>query len=84
MRAADWTCIGLGVEAAVEWICVLALARRAHGKNAHSRLIPVVRHILNNGKAWPTIRAVNERILVASVGVIEEFSQAFITGGSVG
>src|SRR5437763_161652 len=76
VRTTNRTSIGLSMEAAVERIFVLALARRAQRKNAHGRLVPIVRHILNNGEAWTTIRAVNKRILVASVGRIKEFSQA--------
>ncbi len=74
MRATDLASVGLGMEAPIEWILVLRLAGRAHWEDAHGRLITIIRDILNDRKARTTIGAVDERIAVAPIPGIEEFT----------
>ena len=68
------TGIRLSMKAPVERIVVFCLAGRAHGKDAHSRLVTVVGYILDNRKAWATVCAVDERIAVAPISGIEELT----------
>ena len=59
--------VGLGVEPAVEWIIVFALAVRAHGKGRHGGQGPVVGDIADDGEARPAVGAVGKGIAVAAV-----------------
>jgi len=84
MGAADGTGVGLSVEAPVERVAVFGLAVRAHGKDAHCRLIAVVGHVQHDGEAWAAVSAVDERIAITSVGWGEEFAQAIVAGAGIG
>ena len=84
MRTTDRAGVRLGMKAPVEGVIVFCLACRAHRKDAHSRLVPIIRHILDNRKAGTTIGAVGERIAVAPVSGIEELTQTVVTGGGIG
>ena len=74
MRTTRRTGVRLGMKAPVERVIVFCLACRAHRKDAHSRLVPVIRHILDNRKAWATVGAVDKRIAIAPVQRVEELT----------
>ena len=76
--------IGLGVEAAVERIGILGSAFLAHGERRHGGGSTVVGQVIDDGEAWPTIRAVDKRVTVATVVRIEQLGHAVIAGGKLG
>src|SRR6266700_1905020 len=84
VRAAYRTGIGLSMETAIERIFVLASAGGAHGKDTHGRLVPIIGHILNDSEARATVGAVNEGIVIASVGGIKQLLQAILAGAGIG
>jgi hypothetical protein len=79
-RAGVW----LGVKAPVEWIVVFRLASWTHGKDLHGCLFTIIRDILYDREARATVGTVNERIVIAPVGRIEQFVQAVVTGRTIG
>ena len=74
MRTTDRAGVRLGMKAPVEGVIVFCLACRAHRKDAHSRLVPVIRHILDNRKTWATVGAIDKRIAIAPVRRVEELT----------
>jgi len=54
-----------------------------HGKRGHGSLSPIVRYVMNNGIPWPTIGAVDKRVKVSPVLLVEEFSEAIAAGRGV-
>ncbi len=70
-RPADRAGVRLGVEAAVERIVVLRLARGAHLEAGHRRGRPVVGDAAHDREPRAAVRAVDERIAVAAVGGVE-------------
>ena len=84
LRAAVPAGIGLGVEAAVEWIVVLGLAGGAHFEARHRGLRAVVGDAAGDGEARAAVGAIEKWIAVAAVGGIEQFAQAVGAGGGVG
>ena len=61
----------LGMEAAVGRIMILRGAIRAHGKFRQGSIRAVIRNILDDGKPWPAVRAIDERIPITAVVWIE-------------
>ena len=82
-RAADGTGVGLGVEAAVGGIFVLALAFRAHLEGIHRGRGAIVWDLPRYGEARATVGAVGERVSVAAVRGIQDLTQAVLAGGDV-
>ena len=82
--AAGGASVGLGVEAAVQRVPVLALAGRAHGEGGHGGLGPVVGDAVCDGEAGAAARAIGERVVVAPVGLVQDLAQAVFAGGEVG
>jgi hypothetical protein len=68
------------METSVHGIIIFAGTVITHGKNGHGGLGPVVRYVVNYGIPWPTIGAVDERVKVSPVLLVEEFSEAIATG----
>ena len=75
--------VGLGVEAAVGGIVVLALAFGAHLEAGHRGRGPVVRNRAGYGEAGTTVGAVGERVAVAAVRGVEDLPQALFAGGDI-
>jgi len=76
--------VGLGVEAAVEWVIVFGLAGGAHCECGHGGLWPVVGDAAGDGEAGAAVGAVEERVAVAAVTRIEKLAEAVGAGGGVG
>jgi len=72
------------VKAAVARVVVFLLAVRAHGKDAHGRVGPVVGNVGDDGKARAAVGAVDERIAIATIAGVEQLSQAVRADGDVG
>ena len=72
------------MEAAIERIGILGGALLAHGERRHGGGSAVVGQVVNNGEAWPTIRAVDKRVTVATVVRVEQLGHAVIAGGKLG
>ncbi|CNV26394.1 Uncharacterised protein [Salmonella enterica subsp. enterica serovar Bovismorbificans] len=53
------------MKTAIVRIAVFAVAFRTQGKRRHHRKWPVIGHSANNGEAWSTVGAIDERITVA-------------------
>ncbi len=83
MRSADGAGVGLRVKAAVARVVVFGLALRTHCERFHRGVRAVVRQGFDDAEAGPAIRAVGERIAVATIGRIENLAQAIGTGGNV-
>ena len=84
LRPAGGAADGLGVEAPVGRILVLAAAVGAHVERGHRRVRPVVGHRADDREARPAVRAVHERVAVAPVGGVEELAEAVVAGRDVG
>ena len=84
MRPAVKTGIRLRVKAPVKWVAILGGALGAHGKAVHGRGHSVVRQRPDDGKARPAVGAVDKGVVIASVGGVEQFAQAVVTGGDIG
>ena len=84
LRAARKACVGLGVEATVEWIAVFGGAPLAQGEVLHGRAGAIVGQLLDDGEARAAVRAVDERIAIAAVVGVEQFARAIVAGGKVG
>jgi hypothetical protein len=82
-RAAGRARVRLRVKAAIARVVVLSLAVRAHRKDAHRGVRPVVRHVGDNGKARAAVRAIGERVPIAAVGGIQKLAQAVRARGGV-
>ena len=54
-----------------------------HLELSHSRIVSIIRYILNNGEAWPTVGAVDERIQVTTVVGIEQLPEAISACGDI-
>ena len=83
LRAADRTRIGLRVKAAVVRIVVFRLARRTHRERLHRRVRAVVGQRFDDAEARAAVRAVRERVAVATVRRIKDFAQTIRAGGDV-
>ena len=84
VRAAIPTGIGLRMEAAVERIGVFGGATRAHGEILHGRCGAVVGQRPDDGEARAAVRAVDERIAVATVFGVEQLVKAIVASGQIG
>ena len=83
-RPADGASIGLRMEAAVSWVCVLRCAGSAHGKARHGGGGAIVGDVLNDGVARAAVGAVGERVAVAPVVGVAEVAPAGVAGACVG
>ena len=83
-RTAGRTGVGLGVEAPVGRVAVLALAVRAHAEGGHGRGRTVVGHVAHDGEARAAAGAVRERIVKSPVGRVQHLGEAVGAGGEVG
>src|SRR5215204_2584892 len=83
LRSAAGTGVGLGVEASVGGILVLAAAVGAHGKARHRSRGPVVRDHAGDGEARAAVRAVGERVTVTPVRGVQKVGQAIVAGCDV-
>src|SRR5215204_1903474 len=83
LRSADGAGVGLGVEASVGGILVLAEAVRAHSKARHCCSGPVVRDRAGDGEARAAVGAVGERVTVASVCGVHKLGEAVFAGSDV-
>ena len=83
-RAADGTGQRLGVEAPVGRVVVLAGALGAEGEGGHGGVGPVVGEAEGDGEPGPAVGAVDERVPVAAVTGVGQFSQAVVAHGQVG
>jgi hypothetical protein len=80
VRAGD----GLGVEATVQRILILGGTGRAHGERRHGGQRPIIGNVFDDGEAGAAVGAVDERIAVAAISRVKQFSQAVGTGADVG
>ena len=76
--------IGLRMKAPVKRVAILCGALGAHGKAIHRRGRSVIRQRPDDGKARPAVGAVDKGVVIASVGGVEQFAQAVVTGGDIG
>src|SRR5918992_275930 len=83
LRSAYGAGVGLGVEAAVGGILVLAAAVGAHSKARHRSRGPVVRNRAGDGETRTTVRAVGERVAVAPVRGVQKLSQAIFARSDI-
>ena len=83
VRPARRTGVGLGVEATVGGIVVLAPAGRAHGEAGHRGGGPVVGHARHDRVAGAAAGAVGERVAVAAVGRVHHLGEAVGAGRGV-
>ncbi len=74
----------LGVETPVGRIFVLGPALGAHRKAGHRRPRSIVGQPLDDRPARAAVRAIRERITVASLGRVLDFGQALGAGGQIG
>ena len=84
MRAADGAGIGLGVEAAVEWVVILGLALRTHEETCHRGVRAVIRERFDDGEARAAVGTIGERVPVTTIRRVEDLAQAVGAGGDVG
>ena len=84
MRPAIKAGIGLRVKTPVEWVGILRGALGTHGETVHRCGRSVIRQRSDDGKAWAAVSAVDKGVVIASVGGIEQFAQAIVTGGDIG
>jgi len=68
------------MEASVHGIIIFAGTVITHGKTSHGGLGPIVRYVVNYGIPWPAIGAVDKRVKVSPVLLVEEFSEAIVAG----
>jgi hypothetical protein len=68
------------METSVHRIIIFAGTVITHGKSGHGGLWPIVRYVVNYGIAWSAIGAVDKRVTVSSVLLVEEFSEAIAAG----
>src|ERR687894_532785 len=83
LRSAYGAGVGLGVEAAVGGILVLAAAVGAHSKARHRSRGPVVRNRAGDGEARAAVRAIGERVTVTPVRGIQKLDQAIFARSDV-
>src|SRR5208283_2474868 len=83
LRPAGRTRVRLRVKAAVARVVVFRLALRAHCELFHRCVRAVVGQGLDDAEAWAAIRAIDERITMATVPGIENFTKTIRTGGDV-
>jgi hypothetical protein len=84
LRAAARAGIGLSLEAPVERVVVLGLARRAHREAPHGGVGPVVGQRLDDAIARAAVGTVGERVAMAAVGRVGDLREAVRAGGDVG
>ncbi len=75
--------VGLGVKPAVKGFGVLPRAIRAHAKAAHGGVGTVVGDLQDDAVARAAVGAVGERVAVATILAIPQFSQAGRAGGQI-
>jgi hypothetical protein len=68
------------MEASVHGIIIFAGTVITHGKTSHGGLWPIVRYVINYGIPGPAIGAVDKRVKVSPVLLVEEFSEAIAAG----
>ena len=83
LRPAHRAGIGLGVEAAVQGVMVLAPAVIAQGEHAHGGVRPVVGDVFDDGEAGAAVGAVGKGVAEAAVVRVADIGQAVNTGGDV-
>src|SRR5436190_14714550 len=71
------------MKASVARVLVLRPTSAAHREPTHGRVGPIVRNSLDDREAWSTVGAVDERIAIATVRLIEQFAQAIAASGDV-
>ena len=71
--------IRLSVKSAVGGVVVFLLASAAHGKLRHRRQGPVVRNVLNDGKARSAVGAVDKGIAIATILWIDKLGHTVVT-----
>lgn len=76
--------IGLRMKAPVKRVAILCSALGAHRKAIHRRGRSVIRQRPDDGKARPAVGAVDKGVVIATVGGVEQFAQAVVTGGDIG
>ena len=84
LRAAGGAADRLCVEPAVGRVVVLATAVGTELEPGHRRVRPVVGHGADDREPRPTLRAVDERVAIATISRVEQLAQAFGAGGDVG
>ena len=84
MRPAIKAGIGLRVKTPVEWVGILRGTLGTHEETVHRCGRSVIRQRSDDGKAWPAVSAVDKGVVIASVGGIEQFTQAIVAGGNIG
>ena len=72
------------MKAPVKRVAILCGALGAHRKAIHRRGRSVIRQRSDDGKARPAVGAVDKGVVIASVGGVEQFAQAVVTGGDIG
>ncbi len=75
---------GLGVEAAIGRVLVLAPALGAQLERGHGRVGAVVGNRAHDREARAAVGAVDERVPVAAVGRVEQLAQTVVAGGDIG
>ena len=83
LRPAHRAGVGLGVEAAVQGIVVLAPAVIAQGEHAHGGVRPVVGDLFDDGEAGAAVGAVGKGVAEAAVVRVADLGQAVGAGGDV-
>ena len=83
-RPADRARVGLGVEAPVGRVLVLAAARGTEGEASHGRALAVVGQPLDDREPGPAVGAVGEGVVVAAVRGVEQLAAAVVAGRDVG
>ena len=70
--------VRLGVEPAVGGVGIFGGAFRAHGEGVHRGRRPVIGQRADDGEARAAVGAVDEGVVIASVGGVEEFPQTVV------
>jgi hypothetical protein len=72
------------MKATIRRIEIFGLARDAHRESPHRRVVAIIRDVLNNRKAWPTVDTVDKRVVIAPVNWIKQFVEAVLASGNIG
>jgi hypothetical protein len=84
LRAAAPTGDGLGVEAAIGRIAILARAIVAQGEFLHRGISPIVGQRFDDREARSAIGAVGKGITETPIVRVEDFAQAIVAGRDIG
>lgn len=82
-RTTHRACIRLSVEPPVERIFVLGAASFTHSECSHCCERPIIGDIFDDGEPGPAVCAVDERVAIPTIGLIEELPQTIRAGGDV-